>query len=72
MKVSFKAQHNGTHVSVVYAVGGHDPDNFEEISKGVDAVLGEQMKRYGVLPRPASPDPTLTSAYRLIVKRIVA
>lgn len=47
MKVSFKAGGSGTHVSLVYAVGGYDPDNFKEISKGVDAVLGEQMKRYG-------------------------
>ena len=47
MKVSFRAQDKGTHVSLVYAVGGYDPDNFKEISKGVDAVLGEQMKRYG-------------------------
>jgi uncharacterized protein YndB with AHSA1/START domain len=47
MKVSFKARDNGTHVAIVYAVGGYDPDNFKEISKGVDAVLGEQMKRYG-------------------------
>lgn len=37
MKVGFKAQGKGTHVSVVYAVGGYDPDNFKEISKGVDA-----------------------------------
>jgi hypothetical protein len=46
MKVSFKAQDKGTHVSVVYAVGGYDPGNFQEISKGVDAVLGEQIRRY--------------------------
>ena len=47
MKVTFKAQDKGTHVSVTYAVGGFDTDNFAEISKGVDAVLGEQIKRYG-------------------------
>lgn len=47
MKVTFKTQGKGTHVSVTYAVGGFDPDNFVEISKGVDAVLGEQIKRYG-------------------------
>ena len=47
MKVSLKAQDKGTHVSVVYAVGGYDAGNFKDISKGVDAVLGEQIKRYG-------------------------
>jgi hypothetical protein len=46
MKVSFKAQDKGTQISVVYAVGGYDPDSFKDISKGVDAVLGEQIKRY--------------------------
>ncbi|MEO5721938.1 MAG: ATPase [Chthoniobacterales bacterium] len=47
MKVSFKVQNNGTQVSIAYAVGGHDPDNFQAIAKAVDGVLGEQMKRYG-------------------------
>ena len=46
MKVAFKAQDKGTHVSVTYAVGGFDPDNFVKISNGVDAVLGEQIRRY--------------------------
>lgn len=46
MKVSFEAQDKGTHVSVVSEVGGYDADNFKGISKGVDAVLGEQIKRY--------------------------
>jgi hypothetical protein len=47
MKVSFKARDKGTHVSVVYAVGGYDAGDFKDISQGVDAVLGEQIKRYG-------------------------
>lgn len=55
MKVTFKSQGNRTHVSVVYAVGGYDPDNFKEISKGVDAVLGEQMKRYGAFASIGKP-----------------
>jgi uncharacterized protein YndB with AHSA1/START domain len=46
-KVSFQPNDNGTHVSLVYAVGGYDPDNFKKIPQGVDAVLGEQIKRYG-------------------------
>ncbi len=55
MKVTFKAQAKGTHVSVIYAVGGFDTGNFVEISKGVDAVLGEQIKRYGVFAATGKP-----------------
>ncbi|MEO5721934.1 MAG: hypothetical protein ABIR71_10745 [Chthoniobacterales bacterium] len=29
-----------------YAVCGYDPDNFKEIAKAVDGVLGESLKRY--------------------------
>ncbi len=46
MKVEFAARDKGTRVRVVYAVGGYDPDNFRDISKGVDGVLGEQITRY--------------------------
>ncbi|MEO7723279.1 MAG: ATPase [Chthoniobacterales bacterium] len=55
MTVSFKAQGKGTHVSVVYAVGGYDRDNFKEISKGVDGVLGEQMTRYAKFASTGKP-----------------
>lgn len=55
MKVSFEAQGKGTHVSVAYAVGGYDPDNFKEISKGVDSVLGEQMTRYAKFASTGKP-----------------
>ncbi len=55
MKVGFKPQDKGMHVSVVYAVGGYDPDNFKEISKGVDAVLGEQMTRYAKFASSGKP-----------------
>jgi hypothetical protein len=47
MKVSFKAKDKGTHVSLVYAVGGYAPGDFKDISRGVDMVLGEQINRYG-------------------------
>ncbi|MDQ3115195.1 MAG: ATPase [Verrucomicrobiota bacterium] len=47
VQVTFKAKDSGTHVSVVYSVGGYDPDGFKEISKAVDAVLAQQVKRYG-------------------------
>ncbi|MGI8955307.1 MAG: ATPase [Chthoniobacterales bacterium] len=55
MKVGFKAEGKGTHISVVYAVGGYDPDDFKEISKGVDAVLGEQMTRYAKFASTGKP-----------------
>lgn len=55
MKVTFEAQDNGTHVSVTYAVGGFDTGNFAEISKGVDAVLAEQIKRYGEFASTGKP-----------------
>ena len=55
MQVSFKAKDSGTHVSVVYSVGGYDPDGFKEISKAVDAVLAEQVKRYGDFASPGKP-----------------
>lgn len=46
MTLKFTAQGKGTRVTLDYAVGGYDVDDFKEISKGVDAVLGEQIKRY--------------------------
>ncbi len=55
MQVSFKAKGSGTQVSVVYAVGGYDPDSFKEIAKAVDAVLAEQIKRYGAFAATGKP-----------------
>lgn len=46
MTIKFQAQEKGTHVSVVYAVGGYDPDGFKTMAKAVDGVLGEQIARY--------------------------
>lgn len=46
MQVTFKTKGSGTQVSIVYSVGGYDPDGFKEISKAVDQVLAEQVKRY--------------------------
>lgn len=55
LQVSFKAREKGTQISIFYAVGGYDPGNFQEISKGVDTVLGEQIKRYGNLLATGNP-----------------
>jgi uncharacterized protein YndB with AHSA1/START domain len=35
----------GTDISMTYAVGGYTKDGFDELSKGVDHVLGEQLER---------------------------
>jgi hypothetical protein len=46
MTVNFKETKGTTTVTLRYDVGGRDEKNFEEISKGVDAVLAEQFARY--------------------------
>lgn len=46
MTLKFTAQGKGTRVTLDYAVGGYDVDDFKEISKAVDGVLGEQVTRY--------------------------
>jgi hypothetical protein len=35
----------GADISMTYAIGGYAKDGFEELSKGVDHVLGEQLER---------------------------
>jgi hypothetical protein len=46
MSISFKADKGATTVTLRYDVGGRDDKNFEDIAKGVDAVIGEQFGRY--------------------------
>jgi hypothetical protein len=57
MTVHFKAdpKSGSTKVTVRYDVGGRDDKNFEEISKGVDGVLGEQLARYGRFANTGKP-----------------
>lgn len=57
MTVRFQsdAKSGSTKVAVRYDVGGRDDKNFEEISKGVDSVLGEQLARYGRLANTGKP-----------------
>jgi uncharacterized protein YndB with AHSA1/START domain len=45
MTWSLKASGTGTDISVSYAVGGFAKDGFDDLSKGVDHVLGEQIER---------------------------
>ena len=46
INVNFAKSENGTKVTIGYAVGGFDPNEFNEISKGVDGVLTAQLSRY--------------------------
>lgn len=55
MTVSFEAKGKATRVTVNYAVGGYDPGNFKDISKGVDGVIGEQIARYGKFAATGKP-----------------
>jgi uncharacterized protein YndB with AHSA1/START domain len=41
---TLKSAANGTDIAVNYAVGGYTKDGFDELSKAVDHVLGEQME----------------------------
>jgi hypothetical protein len=42
---SLKPSGTGTDIAVTYAVGGFAKDGFEDMSKAVDRVLGEQIER---------------------------
>ncbi|HXC07782.1 MAG TPA: SRPBCC domain-containing protein [Steroidobacteraceae bacterium] len=45
MTWSIQSVPGGTDVSLTYAVGGYVKDGFDDLSKGVDHVLGEQLVR---------------------------
>src|SRR5277367_5153206 len=45
MTWSVKSAASGTDISVSYLIGGYAKDGFDEVSKGVDHVLGEQIER---------------------------
>jgi hypothetical protein len=42
---SLKSVANGTDITVDYAIGGYFKDGFDELSKAVDHVLGEQLEQ---------------------------
>jgi hypothetical protein len=45
MTWTLKAAANGTDISLTYSVGGYAKDGFDELSKGADQVLGQQIER---------------------------
>ena len=45
MTWSVQSAAGGTDISMTYAVGGYVKDGFDDLSKGVDHVLGEQLVR---------------------------
>ena len=52
MTWSVKPGANGTDIALSYAVGGYAKDGFENLSKGADHVLGEQLERLRKLIDP--------------------
>lgn len=45
MTWSLKGVSGGTEISLTYVLGGYSKDGFDELAKGADHVLGEQMER---------------------------
>jgi polyketide cyclase/dehydrase/lipid transport protein len=45
MTISLAAADGGTDLTLTYAVGGYVKDGFDDLSKGVDGVLGLQVAR---------------------------
>jgi polyketide cyclase/dehydrase/lipid transport protein len=45
MTISLAAAEGGTDLTLTYAVGGYVKDGFDDLSKGVDGVLGLQVAR---------------------------
>lgn len=45
MTISLAAADGGTDLTLTYDVGGYVKDGFDDLSKGVDAVLGQQVAR---------------------------
>jgi hypothetical protein len=46
MTVRFDSSQSGTIVTLTYAAGGHDPENFEALAKAVDDVFTGQLERF--------------------------
>jgi uncharacterized protein YndB with AHSA1/START domain len=56
MTVSVKSADTGTDLTLTYAVGGYAKDGFEDLSKGVDSVLAQQVERLQKLVETGAPD----------------
>jgi uncharacterized protein YndB with AHSA1/START domain len=52
MTWSVKAAASGTDISLSYVIGGYAKDGFENLAKGADHVLGEQIERLRKLIDP--------------------
>jgi hypothetical protein len=46
LTVKFAPLDEGTHVTLNFAVGGHDEKGWKDLSAGVDAVLSEQFRSF--------------------------
>ncbi len=55
MTWSIQSVAGGTDISMTYAVGGYVKDGFDDLSKGVDHVLGEQLARLKKLADEPAP-----------------
>ncbi len=56
MSFSLKGGNDGTDLTVTYAVGGYAKEGFDNLSKAVDGVLGEQVARLHRLIESGAPD----------------
>ncbi len=57
MTVEFEDSEVGTRVTLQYVVGGYAPDGMESLAAPVDAVLDDQLRRFGAyLEQGAIPD----------------
>jgi uncharacterized protein YndB with AHSA1/START domain len=56
MSFSLKGGNNGTDLTMTYAVGGYSKEGFDNLSKAVDGVLGEQVARLHRLIESGAPD----------------
>jgi len=55
MRVTFEKKDKGVHVTMRYAIGGHDDDDFKTIRAAVDEVLSEQFQRYSSFATTGKP-----------------
>ena len=56
MSFSLKGGNDGTDLTMTYAVGGYAKEGFDNLSKAVDGVLGEQVTRLHRLIESGAPD----------------
>ena len=56
LSFSLKGGNDGTDLTVTYAVGGYAKEGFDNLSKAVDGVLGEQVARLHRLIETGAPD----------------